>query len=73
MAVEKINNELCTGCGTCVKSCPDDVFRLDKENKKSVIRYPEDCMICGWCITVCPSDAITLTWNKVSQLFTCWG
>ncbi|MBW1803016.1 MAG: 4Fe-4S binding protein [Deltaproteobacteria bacterium] len=28
MAIEKIDLELCTGCGTCVNSCPVDVIRM---------------------------------------------
>ena len=31
MAIEKIDYELCTGCGICVNSYPMDVFRLDKD------------------------------------------
>lgn len=29
MPARKINNDDCIGCGTCVESCPMDVFRLD--------------------------------------------
>jgi NAD-dependent dihydropyrimidine dehydrogenase PreA subunit len=73
MAVEKIDLQLCSGCGSCVKSCPTDVFRLDKVSKKAVVQYPEDCMLCGWCLVECQTDAITLTWEKVSPLVTSWG
>lgn len=73
MAVENIDPKLCSGCGSCVKTCPTDVFRYDKENKRAVLRYPEDCMLCGWCVVECPTGAIALTWKKVSPLITCWG
>ena len=29
MAIERINPELCNGCGICVTTCPVDVIRLD--------------------------------------------
>jgi len=29
MSIEKIDLELCTGCGVCVNNCPMDVLRLD--------------------------------------------
>lgn len=73
MAIERIDTELCSGCGICVSSCPMDVFRLDKENKISIIKYPEDCMLCGWCVVECPEDAITLTPEKVAELTVSWG
>lgn len=49
MSIDRIDPKLCTGCGTCVDSCPVDVIRLDNKSKKAVIRYVEDCMLCGWC------------------------
>ena len=73
MAIEKIDAELCSGCGICVLSCPMDVFRLDKENKVSIIKYPEDCMLCGWCVVDCPEEAVTLTPYKTSPLTVSWG
>ena len=73
MAVENIDLERCTGCGTCVKVCPVDVFRFDKESKKAIIRYADDCMLCAWCLMECPHDSITVTWGKKSPLLVSWG
>jgi NAD-dependent dihydropyrimidine dehydrogenase PreA subunit len=73
MAVESIDPALCNGCGNCVKSCPMDVFRLDKDCKKARIQYPEDCMLCGWCLMDCPQDAISVTLDKKSPLLVSWG
>ena len=73
MAIEKIDPELCNGCGICVNSCPMDVIRMDKESKKAVIRYPEDCMLCEFCSSDCPVDAITITPVKESPLIVSWG
>ena len=32
--ISSIDPEKCTGCGTCFKSCPLDVFRLDTEQRE---------------------------------------
>lgn len=73
MAIERIDEELCNGCGTCVKICPMDVFRLDNEKKKAVIAYGEDCMLCGSCVIDCTEEAVTLTPYKTSPLTVSWG
>ncbi len=32
--INAIDSRLCTGCGTCTKTCPLDVFRLDTEQQE---------------------------------------
>ena len=56
MAVQPINEEICTGCGICVASCPMDVIRMDEERGKAVVRYVPDCMVCFNCERDCPED-----------------
>jgi NAD-dependent dihydropyrimidine dehydrogenase PreA subunit len=73
MAIEQIDLELCNGCGICVSSCPADVIRMDKESKKAVIRYPQDCIICCWCLAECSQKAILFSPVKTSPLLTSWG
>ena len=73
MTIEKIDNELCIGCGICVQICPMDVFRMDEDSKKAIIRYPEDCMLCELCVLDCPEEAITVTPEKNSPLMVSWG
>jgi NAD-dependent dihydropyrimidine dehydrogenase PreA subunit len=58
MSIERIDYDLCTGCGRCVKTCTVDVIRLDEQGKKPVIKYPEECMTCGYCEIDCPQGAI---------------
>lgn len=73
MAIKKIDLELCISCGKCERCCPADVIRINKENKKAFIQYPEDCVICFWCLLECPTNAITVSEVKTSPYFTSWG
>lgn len=73
MAIERIDPMLCNGCETCVLSCPADVIRMDRETRKAVIRYDQDCVVCFWCFVECPSKAIYVSPFKTSPLFTSWG
>jgi len=58
MSIERIDAELCDGCGICVDSCPMDVIRMDDKGKKAVIKYPDDCMVCCYCERECPTGAV---------------
>jgi NAD-dependent dihydropyrimidine dehydrogenase PreA subunit len=73
LTIERIDNELCNGCGICVNSCPMDVIRIDDEIKKAIIKYPEDCTLCEWCQIDCPENAIYISPEKGSPLITSWG
>ena len=58
MGIRSINLELCTGCGICVESCPQDVFRMSEETDKPFIAYQKDCESCLICELSCPEQAI---------------
>lgn len=74
MAIKRTDSELCNGCRICVKICPMDVFRMDEKNKKTIIKYPVDCMLCMWCALDCPTKAITVSTRiKSSPLMVSWG
>ncbi|MDK2820137.1 MAG: hypothetical protein PWP31_102 [Clostridia bacterium] len=45
-----IIEEWCTGCGNCVRRCPQGALRLI-ENRAIV--DPETCILCGYCAGVC--------------------
>jgi len=47
----------CEGCGTCVKTCPNDALSL--KNGKAVVDH-KLCILCGYCNPVCPVFAIRL-------------
>ena len=73
MSIERIDPELCNGCGICINSCSVDVIRMDTETEKAIIRYPEDCMSCALCEEDCPQDAIYISPVKTSPLIVSWG
>ena len=62
----------CIGCKACVKSCPTDVIRMNKETNKAEIIYPEDCQICHLCRLYCPVGAITITPEKSIPVMVSW-
>ena len=72
MTIERIDPELCSGCGICVNSCSMDVIRMDKENKKALIKYPEECMCCGYCELDCPKNAVYVSPEKHGPLMVGW-
>ena len=51
-----IDDELCTGCGSCVASCPFGGIELIE----NVAVITGDCTLCGACVDACPVEAITL-------------
>jgi len=46
----------CTGCGLCLKQCPQDA--ITGEKKKAYNIDPMKCIKCGACYDVCKFDAI---------------
>jgi len=50
----QVDRELCTGCETCVDSCPYDAIVM-KEDKAFINEY---CQLCRACLSVCPEGAI---------------
>jgi heterodisulfide reductase subunit A len=54
----RIDPELCTGCGACVKVCPYQAVQLGEDRKAAVIDAA--CAGCGTCGAECPAGAITM-------------
>ena len=73
MAIERIDHELCNGCGICVESCGTDVIRMDEKSKKAIIKYPEECKVCYFCKDDCPQKAIYVSPLKREPLIVSWG
>ncbi|KPV64392.1 MAG: Ferredoxin [Candidatus Bathyarchaeota archaeon BA2] len=56
MVEVKVDIEKCTGCGTCVDTCPVEVFEVKDE--KSVVINNDECLVCRACEVQCPENAI---------------
>jgi len=53
----EVTSTLCTGCGTCVRSCFYGALKL--QNNKAVVKK-DLCEGCGLCVALCPTKAIQL-------------
>jgi Pyruvate/2-oxoacid:ferredoxin oxidoreductase delta subunit len=53
-----IDQQACSGCGTCVEWCPTDAIALDDEGLAQ--RDENACLGCGVCSRFCPEEAISL-------------
>lgn len=51
-----VDQEKCTGCGTCEEVCP--VEAINVESDKAVVDE-ETCVDCGSCIEECQEKAIS--------------
>jgi len=58
-----INQNTCTGCGTCLDVCPTEAIKM--QDGRAVITM--DCIDCGACPRVCPEGAIKLALSVVVQ------
>ncbi|MBS3817656.1 MAG: 4Fe-4S binding protein [Candidatus Thermoplasmatota archaeon] len=59
----EIDKDLCTGCGICIKFCPEDVLAESDELNQYDNHFPEvvakdRCIVCRRCELYCPDFAI---------------
>ncbi len=52
-----VNEEECSGCGTCVDECPSEAITLNDDKGIAVVDQDE-CVECGACEEACPNEAI---------------
>lgn len=62
----KVDENKCTGCGTCIELCPYGALRKDDRGIAEVIAAA--CKGCGCCGAACPEMAITMTNYTDEQL-----
>ncbi len=60
----KVNEEICTACGICVKEC---IHSKNQENTNHVDHKYLFCNQCLHCYAVCPSKAIEIGENTISS------
>ena len=67
--VSFVEEDLCSGCSTCISVCAYSAIDLVKENDKSHAKVNEAlCMGCGACVVSCPSGAMQQRGFKDKQL-----
>ncbi len=55
-----IDARLCTGCGTCIDFCHNDVYRWSDDESTVVVAHKTDCVPgCSHCATLCDAKAIS--------------
>lgn len=55
----RLNESLCSGCGSCTQVCPHGVLAMN-DHKVRVVDH-DGCMECGACLNNCPTGAINLS------------
>ncbi len=64
-----VDEDICSGCGTCVSVCPYDAIEIEITDGRRVAKVNEMlCKGCGSCAGACPSGASQQNWFKTDQL-----
>ncbi|MBS7631311.1 tetrahydromethanopterin S-methyltransferase subunit A [Candidatus Bathyarchaeota archaeon] len=70
MAKVIVDSARCTGCGTCVRVCPEKVFEvknIDGKNLSEVVAEA-NCFVCKACEIRCPEQAIKVTAPEILKV-----
>ena len=63
-----IEEELCSGCKSCLDICPYNAIDFDEEKNRAVMNEAL-CKACGTCAATCPSGAIRARHFADDQIF----
>ncbi|RLF53372.1 MAG: disulfide reductase [Thermoplasmata archaeon] len=68
--ISYVDEELCSGCSTCISVCAYNAIELVKENDGSIHAKVNEalCMGCGACVAACPSGAMQQRGFKDKQI-----
>jgi len=59
-----VNQEMCTGCGTCVEECPVTAIAMFDDRAKI---DNDECIRCGTCHDICPEEAVRHDGERIPQ------
>ncbi|UCF55837.1 MAG: FAD-dependent oxidoreductase, partial [Deltaproteobacteria bacterium] len=62
----KVDQENCASCLICVRSCPYEVPRINRDGVSEI--DPALCHGCGICAAECPAKVIELNWYEDDQV-----
>lgn len=62
----QVNDAKCMGCMKCVRTCCYEVYKWDKENRRPIPAYSEECVACLQCMYYCPAGAIEVVPAQVA-------
>jgi NAD-dependent dihydropyrimidine dehydrogenase PreA subunit len=62
----KVDRSLCTGCGTCVRTCPSGAMRTGQAGVPIIT--VRDCIRCYCCQELCPAGAVRITQPLLRRL-----
>ena len=62
----RVNEELCTGCETCVDRCQMEAIEVVDGISTITLNR---CIGCGLCVTTCPEEAVQLIKKSEDQLY----
>ena len=79
--ISSVNEDICTGCGTCVEVCEFDTLELVETPEGEMVCKVNQalCKGCGCCAAACPSGAIEQNGFRRDQILsavdaaTVWG
>ncbi len=64
--ISKVDEDKCVACLTCVRTCPYDVPKINKDGIAEI--EPAMCHGCGICAAECPAKAISMMHYKDRQI-----
>ncbi len=65
--IPEVIEEICSGCGVCVRACPYDARKIDAESRIAKVSGLL-CQCCGDCAAVCPNGATQQVYLAKSQI-----
>jgi len=61
----EVDEEMCSGCETCVDRCQMEAIRINQDGAAEIVR--DRCIGCGLCVAVCPEEALQLVLKPKDQ------